>query len=56
MTEKKETFEEALKKLENASEKLKSEDISLEDAIRSYEEGINTINDAARYWKKPVRK
>jgi hypothetical protein len=40
MTEKKQSFEEALKKLELASEKLKSDNISLEDAIKNYEEGI----------------
>ena len=40
MDEKKMTFEETLKKLEEASEKLRSQDTSLEDAIKSYEEGI----------------
>ncbi len=36
----KETFEESLKKLETASEKLKSQDTSLEEAIKNYEEGL----------------
>ena len=40
MAEKKITFEGELKELEKASEKLKSQDVSLEDAIKSYEEGL----------------
>ena len=40
MAEKKRNFEESLKKLEEASENLKSTDISLEDAITCYEQGI----------------
>lgn len=38
--EKKLTFEEALQKLESASENLKKDNISLEDALKNYEEGI----------------
>ena len=34
------TFEEALKKLEAASEKLKRPDVPLEEAIKSYKEGL----------------
>jgi len=37
---KKATFEETLAKLEKASENLKKENISLEDALKNYEEGI----------------
>ena len=33
-------FEETLLKLEKASENLKKDNISLEEAIRNYEEGI----------------
>ena len=40
MAEKK-SFEQVLRKLEETSEKLKSEDISLEDAIKCYEADIN---------------
>ena len=40
MSEKKTTFEESLKKLEAASEKLKSQDTSLEEAINNYQEGL----------------
>lgn len=38
--DKKLTFEEALQKLEKASENLKKDNISLEEAINNYEEGI----------------
>ena len=40
MAEKKTTFEESLKKLEEASEKLKSQETSQEDAIKNYEEAL----------------
>ncbi|MBQ9016427.1 MAG: exodeoxyribonuclease VII small subunit [Firmicutes bacterium] len=40
MTKKKPSFEESLKKLEAASEKLKRQDVPLEEAIRSYREGL----------------
>lgn len=41
MAEKKQaTFEETLQKLEKASENLKKNNISLEEAIKNYEEGI----------------
>ena len=39
-SEKKSTFEETLQKLEKASENLKKENISLEEALKNYEEGI----------------
>lgn len=38
--QKKPTFEEALKKLEQSSEKLKQENITLEEALKAFEEGI----------------
>lgn len=37
---KKLTFEEALQNLEKSSESLKRDDISLEDALKNFEEGI----------------
>ena len=40
MTEKKMTFEEALEKLEKSSENLKRENITLEEALKNFEEGI----------------
>ena len=39
-SENKSTFEETLRKLEKASENLKKENISLEEALKNYEEGI----------------
>ena len=40
MTEKKNNFEEALEKLENLVTKLESGELSLEDSMKSFEEGI----------------
>ena len=34
------TFEEALKQLESAADKLKKDGVTLEEAMKSYEEGI----------------
>ena len=42
------TFEEAYSKLEKIAEKLSSNDIPLEDAIKLYEEGINLSNYCAK--------
>lgn len=39
-TEKKPSFEETLAKLEQSSENLKKENITLEDALKNFEEGI----------------
>jgi len=40
MAAKKPSFEASLKKLEEASEKIRSDESSLEDAIKSYKEGL----------------
>lgn len=40
MTKSKVSFEESLKQLEAASEKLKKQDVPLEEAIKSYKEGL----------------
>ena len=54
MTEKKRTFEEELSLLEECAEKLRDKDVPLEEAIKSFEEGIthfkkcNEILTAAR--------
>lgn len=40
MTSKKPSFEESLKKLEAASEKLRRQDVPLQEAIESYKEGL----------------
>lgn len=56
MSEKKTTFEESLKKLEAASEKLKSQDTSLEDAIRYYEEGLESYRECDRILSEAEQK
>ena len=38
--DKKLTFEEALKQLESSADQLKKDGVTLEDAMKSYEEGI----------------
>ena len=40
MTEKNISFEKSLSELEKTAELLKSDDISLEDAIKAYEKGV----------------
>lgn len=40
VSQKKPTFEEALELLEKSSENLKKENITLEEALKSFEEGI----------------
>lgn len=40
-------FEESLKKLEAASENLKKDNISLEDALKNFEEGIKYYNECS---------
>ena len=47
MTEKKMTFEEALEKLEKSSENLKRENITLEEALKNFEEGIAYYNQCS---------
>lgn len=47
MAAKKKNFEESLKKLEEISTGLKAEDITLEDAIKQYEEGIRCYKECS---------
>ena len=49
-------FETWLKKLEEASQKLKSEEISLADAIKSYEEVIKYYNECNDILEKASQK
>ena len=56
MTEQKNNFEETLKKLEEASARLKSDNISLEDAISSYEEGIRYYRECSDILEKANQK
>lgn len=45
MGKKKPSFEESLKKLEEAGEKLKSQDVPLEEAIEHYRKGIEAYRE-----------
>jgi len=56
MDEKNLTFEQSLKKLEEASEKLKSQETSLEEAIRNYEEGLKAYKECAGILEKAQQK
>ena len=63
MTKKKPSFEESLKLLEEASGKLKRQDIPLEEAIASYKEGLKhyeqcrqILDDAAQEIETLTRK
>lgn len=49
-------FETVLKKLEETAQKLKSEEISLADAIKSYEEGIKYYNECNDILEKASQK
>lgn len=49
-------FETVLKKLEETSQKLKSEEISLADAIKNYEEGIKYYNECNDILEKASQK
>ena len=44
MSKKGPTFEEALKQLEEAVERLEGGDLTLDDALRSFEEGLKASN------------
>lgn len=48
MSEQKPTFEESLKKLETASQKLKAQDVPLEEAISSYREGLKAYQECRK--------
>lgn len=56
MTEKKKNFEETLKKLEEAAQKLKLDDIPLEEAMKSYEEGIKYYRECVDILDKAEQK
>lgn len=56
MTEKKDRFEESFAKLKEVSEKISSEDTSLEDSIRYYEEGMKYYRECNEILKKAEQK
>ncbi len=51
-----ETFETKLKKLQTISEKLKDENISLDNAISLYEDGMKLYNNLSEELKKMEEK
>lgn len=53
---KNETFETKLKKLQTISEKLKDENISLDNAISLYEDGMKLYNNLSEELKKMEEK
>lgn len=58
MSEKKEriSFEDALKELEEVVEKLSREDVSLEDSVRLYEEGLKLSGICSDILEKATQK
>lgn len=42
------TFEESMKKLEDMSEKIRTDDITLQEAVRCYEEGLKCYEECRR--------
>lgn len=55
MSDKKPTFEESLKKLEAASEKMKARNVPLEEAIESYKEGLAAYEECRSILDDAVR-
>ncbi len=56
MSEKKDTFEESLEKLRQAAQKIKSDDTTLEDSIKCYEEGMKYYNECNEILKNAEQK
>ena len=56
MSDKKITFEESLSKLEEIIAKLESSDVSLDNSINLFEEGIKHITDCKSALKKAEEK
>jgi exodeoxyribonuclease VII small subunit len=54
--EKKATFEEALEELERIVERLEGGQLSLEDAIRSFEQGISLVKVCGRRLQQAEKK
>lgn len=53
---KKMTFEETMKKLEETAENLQKDDITLEEALKNYEKGIEYYNQCDEILKKAKQK
>ncbi|MBR2546950.1 MAG: exodeoxyribonuclease VII small subunit [Eubacterium sp.] len=56
MEEKKDTFEESLEKLRQAADRIKSDDTTLEDSIKCYEEGMRYYNECNEILKSAEQK
>ena len=56
MAEVKDSFEESLRKLRETAEKIKSDDTSLEDSIKCYEEGMKYYNECNEILKTAEQK
>jgi exodeoxyribonuclease VII small subunit len=54
MTEKK--FEEAMERLENIVERLESGDLSLEESLKIFEEGMNLVNFCSKKLEEAEQK
>lgn len=50
------SFESSMKKLEEMSEKIRSEETTLDEAIRCYEEGIRCYNECSEILKNAKQK
>ena len=53
---KKMTFEETMKKLEETAENLQKDDITLEEALKNYEKGIEYYKQCDEILKKEKQK
>ena len=56
MTEKTETFESALKKLEDMVEKLEEGSISLDEALKTFESGIHWSRECNKFLKNAEKR
>ena len=55
-SEKKESFEDALARLEEIARKLESGDLPLEEALKRYEDGVKAYNYCSRLLKEIEQK
>lgn len=53
---KKQTFEEAMRRLEQIAQELENSDVSLEDSIKKFEEGVRLSDYCGRQLEEAKRK
>jgi len=53
---KKQTFEEAMRRLEQIAQELEDSDVSLEDSIKKFEEGVRLSDYCGRQLEEAKRK